>query len=362
MANTFKELNKAKAAKNDEFYTQLSDIEAELRFYKQHFKDKVVLCNCDDPYESNFFKYFAMNFNYLGLKKLVATCYVSSPISYTQLSLFNSAPVNNTPEEDKKPYKIEISAVTDSNNDGTIDLSDVEYLLQNDKNVLTRLEGDGDFRSEECLKLLKQADIVVTNPPFSLYRTYISQLIEYKKQFLILGNVNAVTYKEIFPYIKANKIWLGASIHSGDRMFYVPDDYPLNATGCGVDEEGRKYIRVKGVRWFTNLDYIQRHEDMILYKKYYGHEDEYIKYDNYDAINVNKTSEMPCDYDGIMGVPITFMDKYNPEQFEILGIGSGDSAKELGIKKNYRGRTDLAYTVNGKSKCPFGRILVRRIK
>ena len=191
------------------------------------------------------------------------------------------------------------------------------------------MKGNGDFRSEECIELLKEADIVATNPPFSLFREYVSQLMEYHKKFLIIGNVNAITYKEIFPLIKENKLWLGASIHSGDRKFYVPDDYPMNASNCGTDEQGRRYIRVKGVRWFTNLDYKQRHEELTLYKNYYGHENEYPKYDNYDAINVDATSDIPCDYFDNIGVPITFLDKYNPDQFEVVKFRKGDDGKDL---------------------------------
>lgn len=299
-------LNKANKAKKDEFYTSLSDIETELKHYRNHFRGKTVLCNCDDPYESNFFKYFAMNFNFLGLKKLICTCYDSSPVVGEQLSFF----------PDKRPYKIEISEVVDTNGDGVIDLTDVEYLLRNGKNTLKKLK-DGDFRSEECVKCLKEADIVVTNPPFSLFREYVAQLVEHDKQFLIIGNVNAVKYKEIFPLIKGNKLWMGYSIHSGDREFRVPDDYPLEAAGYRVDEHGKKYIRVKGVRWFTNMDYTARHTNLELWKKYSP--EEYPLYVNYDAIEVNKTAEIPEDYDGEMGVPITFLDKYNPDQFEIVG-------------------------------------------
>ena len=217
MAN--KNLNNAKEAKNDEFYTQLEDIEKEMKHYKAHFKGKTVLCNCDDPYESNFFKYFAMNFNYLELKKLIATCYATSPIMYTQLTIFGEEEEYGVEFEGGKPYKIEITEVEDANGDGAIDLSDVEYLIKNKKNTLTLLKGDGDFRSPECVELLKESDIVVTNPPFSLFREYIVQLIKYKKDFIIIGNMNALHYKDVFPLIKANKVWLGASIHSGDREF-----------------------------------------------------------------------------------------------------------------------------------------------
>ena len=335
-----KNLHTASKAKQDEFYTQLSDIENELRHYRKHFSGKVVLCNCDDPYESNFFKYFAMNFNQLGLKKLIATCYDGSPIAGTQMSIFDEGKTKQT--KTSVPHKIVITEVTDLNGDGAVNLADVEYLLQNDKNVLTRLEGSGDFRSEECIELMKEADIVVTNPPFSLFREYVALLIEHKKQFLIIGNVNAITYKEIFPLIKENKLWFGPSITSGDRKFNVPDYYPLKAAGCGIDEDGRRFIRVKGVRWFTNLDHNKRHEELDLYKQYDPKEN--MKYDNYDAINVDKTSDIPNNYEGVMGVPITFLDKYNPEQFEIIKFRKGNDDKDLSI--------------NGK--CPYFRILIRR--
>ena len=313
MAN--KNLNAAKVAKKDEFYTQLSDIERELQHYWQHFRGKVVLCNCDDPYESNFFKYFALRFNQLGLKKLICTCYNGSPVTGNELAIHFDSFDDDEPK--KIAYKVEITEVKDENGDGAVDLSDVQYLLKNDKNVLSILK-TGDFRSQECIELLKEADIVVTNPPFSLFREYIGQLMEYGKKFLIIGNMNSITCKEIFPYVQNNKMWIGPSISSGDRKFYVPDDYPLNAAGCGVDFDGKRFIRVKGVRWFTNLDHNKRHEDLDLVCRYT--EDEYPTFDNFDAIEVGKTSDIPYDYDGIMGVPITFLDKYNPAQFEILGL------------------------------------------
>lgn len=313
MAN--KNLNAAKVAKKDEFYTQLSDIERELKHYWQHFRDKVVLCNCDDPYESNFFKYFALRFNQLGLKKLICTCYNGSPVTGNELAFHFDGFDDDEPK--KIAYKVEITEVKDENGDGAVDLSDVQYLLKNNKNVLSILK-TGDFRSQECIELLKEADIVVTNPPFSLFREYIGQLMKYQKKFLIIGNMNSITCKEIFPYVQNNKMWIGPSISSGDRKFYVPDDYPLNAAGCGVDSDGKRFIRVKGVRWFTNLDHNKRHEDLDLVCRY--SEDEYPTFDNFDAIEVGKTSDIPYDYDGIMGVPITFLDKYNPDQFEILGL------------------------------------------
>lgn len=346
-------LIKAGKEKNDEFYTQLSDIENEMRHYKEQFKDKIILCNCDDPYESNFFKYFAMNFNFLGLKKLIATSYDDSPVAYTQLSFIGND--KTIPNSNRKAYKIEISEVDDYNGDGAIDLSDVEYLLKNKENTLSLLKGNGDFRSEECIELLKQADIVVTNPPFSLFREYIAQLIAYDKKFIIIGNQNAITYKEIFPLIKANFMWLGASIHSGDREFRVPDSYPLTAANYRIDTNGNKYIRVKGVRWYTNLEYKERYEDLTLYKKYTP--EEYPNYDNFAAIEVSKTSEIPYDYDEIMGVPITFLDKYNPEQFEIVGWSRHNS---LNMDGGYWIGGNPDATINGK--IVYRRILIRRKK
>ena len=303
-------LHSAKNAKKDEFYTQLVDIENELKHYKQHFKDKVVYCNCDDPRISNFFHYFAHQFEVLGLKRLIATCYKNQNID-----LFSQN------DSEQAAYLI-----YDGDKNGN-------HIPDKDEIQVKYLKGDGDFRSQECIELLKQADIVVTNPPFSLFREYVAQLIEYDKKFLIIGNLNAITYKEIFPLIKNNQMWLGASIHSGDRKFNVPDDYPLNAATCGIDETGKKFIRVKGVRWFTNLDYAQRHEELILYKQYSP--EEYPHYDNYNAIEVSKTAEIPKDWDGVMGVPITFLDKYNPEQFEILGITAGRDEFEARPTKRY---------------------------
>lgn len=321
-------LNSAKTARKDEFYTQLTDIEKEMRYYRKHFQGKTVLCNCDDPFESNFFKYFALNFNRLGLKKLIATCYYSSPIAGQQLQYGCDANGQMTfyfedkgveENKSKRPYKAVVTQVYDKKGDGGVDMLDVAELFRSGENELVELEGNGDFRSPECLALLDEADIIVTNPPFSLFREYVSMLVEHQKHFIIIGNQNAISYEETFSLMKNNKMWIGASIHSGDRAFFVPDDYPLDAAGCGIDEiTGRKYIRVKGIRWFTNLDIKQRHEEMILVRHYTP--EQYPKYVNYDAIEVAKTSDIPCDYDGEMGVPITFMDKYNPEQFEIIGI------------------------------------------
>lgn len=347
MAN--KNLNAAKSAKKDEFYTQLTDIERELQHYWQHFRGKTVLCNCDDPYESNFFKYFALRFNQLGLKKLICTCYNGSPVQGNELLLDFGDGAN---EPKKIAYKVEITEVKDMNGDGAVDLSDVRILLQNDKNILSTLQ-TGDFRSQECIDLLKEADIVVTNPPFSLFREYLAQLVEYKKKFLIIGNMNSVTYKDVFPLIKENEIWYGPSISSGDRKFYVPDDYPLNAANCGIDPDGRHFIRVKGVRWFTNLDYPKRHEPLDLVCHYTP--EEYPEYDNYAAIVVGKTADIPVDYGGLIGVPISFLDKYSPEQFEIVGLTENNKALKPYWKEGCA-KYDRPY-LKGKRKYPV--LLIR---
>ncbi len=288
-------LGDAKKAKKDEFYTQLADIEREVCHYWPHFKGKTVLCNCDDPRVSNFFHYFSYKFEDLGLKRLIATCYKNQ-----ELDLFSQ----NVSER-----AIWLEYTGDKNGNRIPDPEEIGIRY---------LRGDGDFRSEECIELLKQADIVVTNPPFSLFREYVAQLIKYNKKFLIIGQVNVITCKEMFPLIMSNKVWLGQSIHSGDREFQVPNDYPLYAAGVRIGENGEKYIRVKGVRWFTNLDYPQRHEDLILYRKY--NPTDYPTLDNYNAINISATVDIPEDYYGDMAVPVTFLDKYNPDQFEIVGI------------------------------------------
>lgn len=317
-------LKTANRAKSDEFYTQLSDIEKELGNYKDHLKNKVIFCNCDDPEESNFWNYFSLNFEFLGLKKLVSTHYKDANLFTKEL-----------------PYKLEI--VKDTNKDGKINKLDT---------IKTPLKQNGDFRSSECIEILKEADIVVTNPPFSLFREYLAQLFEYKKKFIIIGNLNAITYKETFKLIKDNKIWLGQSIHSGDREFRVPESYPLNSAGNRIDENGNKFIRVKGVRWFTNLDYKERHDDLILYKTYKGHENEYPKYENYNAINVDITKDIPMDYKGAMGVPITFLDKYSPDQFELVALGIVGSIDFASNKKmeilDKDGKSTGKYTFNAK--------------
>ncbi len=288
-------LHQAKKGKKDEFYTQLSDIENELKHYKDHFKDKVVYCNCDDPRVSNFFHYFSYNFEKLGLKKLIATCYKNQ-----ERDLFS----NNDSEQ-----AIYLEYEGDKNGNNTPDPEEIG---------IKTLKGDGDFRSAESIELLKQADIVVTNPPFSLFREYVAQLIEYDKKFLIIGHQNAITYKEIFKLIKENKIWLGYGFKGGAGHF-INKHYENYATATDKKEG---MIRVSGVHWFTNLEHNKRNEELILYKTY--NEEEYPKYDNYNAININKTKEIPCDYNDVMGVPITFMDKYNPNQFEIVALGIGE--------------------------------------
>lgn len=316
MANA--NLTQAKKAKKDEFYTQLSDIERELSHYKEHFRGKTVLCNCDDPRISNFFRYFAYNFEHLGLKRLITTCYKNQ-----NTDLFSM----NTCEQ-----AIWLEYFGDKNGD---------KIPNPDEIGIHNFKGDGDFRSAECIELLKQADIVVTNPPFSLFREYVAQLIEYDKKFVIIGHQNAITYKEIFPLIKDNKIWLGYGFKGGAGHFI--SKYEDTAT-AGDHREGM--IRVSGVVWFTNLDIDKRHEDLILYKTY--NPEDYPKYDNYDAINVDKTSDIPCDYDGVMGVPITFLDKYNPNQFEIVAFRKGVDGKDL-----------IYSTLEGGVVQPYFRILVR---
>ncbi len=299
----------AKDAKKDEFYTQLVDIEKELRNYKPYFKDKVVFCNCDDPYESNFFKYFALNFNALGLRKLIATCYNGSPVSGNELLL----DFGDTVDDPKKiAYKVEITEVSDVNGDGAINLADIQCLMQNDKNVISILKGNGDFRSEECVELLKQADIVVTNPPFSMFREYLAQLNQYNKQFVIVGNTNALKYKVTFKMFQENRIRTGYTNFNVGMFFAVPDAYEK----FHHIENGKKMARVSTSCWFTNLPVKKHTEDLVLYKHYTP--EDYPKYDNYDAVNVNTYTDIPCDYEGVMGVPITFLDKYNPEQFEII--------------------------------------------
>ena len=321
MAKNNNTLHNAKSAKQDEFYTMLTDIEKEMSHYKDFFKGKVVYCNCDDARESNFFKYFSSRFEELGLKKLITTGY--------------------------KAEGKGVVLIYEGDKNGNRKVDDAEVVVK-------ELNGSGDFRSEECIEFLKEADVVVTNPPFSLFREYVKQLMDYGKKFIIVGNMNAITYKEIFPYVKEDKLWWGASITSGDRKFYVPDNYPLEAAGCGIDEDGRRFIRVKGVRWWTNLTNTKRNTPLDLYKRYSNEYKEYPKYDNYDAININKTSDIPKDYDGVMGVPITFFDKYCPTQFEIVGMMSG--VKDKVFVNGNDGRAK--FYVDGKGV--YARFLIKR--
>ncbi|MEG1663064.1 MAG: adenine-specific methyltransferase EcoRI family protein [Clostridia bacterium] len=361
-----KSLRKANNAKQDEFYTQLSDIEQELRHYKEDFRGKTVFCNCDDPYESNFFKYFAINFNHLGLKKLIATCFDTSPIAGQEIDLFNFQEAENY---ENRAYKIEITEITDLNNDGAVDMADVKTLLKNDKNTFTILKGNGDFRSEECVKLLMQADIIVTNPPFSLFREYISLLEQYNKKYIVIGNTNALTYKEIFGLFKDNKIRTGYTNFNVGMFFSVPN----TCVQYHKIVDGKKYVRVSTSCWFTNLS-VSKHSDFItLYKKY--NKDYYPKYQNFDAINVNKYTDIPCDYFGYIGVPITFLDKYNPEQFLIIGLGISNSGLSFGVApyvmehKKYRKEVQHKGAVdgdlylldsNGHPDVPYARIIIKR--
>ena len=331
----------AKIAKNDEFYTQLVDIEKELKHYKNQFRGKVVYCNCDDPFESNFFKYFAANFKALELKRLIATSYKPSPIANTQLGLFGN---DKTLEPQKGRPKVNankfiINDVGDIDGDDAFDLHDVaEQLKANKNNEWTPLEGEGDFRSPESIELLKQADLVVTNPPFSLFREYVNQLVEYKKQFLIIGNDNARTYVDIFELIQKNKIWAG---YGKVKEFIQPDG---SIKGFG------------NVGWYTNLDVAKRHESLTLYKKYSPNE--YPKYANYDAIEVSKVTDIPVDYDGEMGVPISFLDKYNPGQFDIVGSSSnlsGPIKTEDGLVYRYKDRNGyMRQAANERFALPDG--------
>jgi hypothetical protein len=333
-------LHAAKATKQDEFYTQLSDIEKELRHYGKHLKDKTVLCNCDDPKVSNFFHYFSHNFEKLKLKRLITTCYKNC-----DADLFSKHTAENG---------IYLEYDGDKNKNRVPDPDEIG---------IHKFKGDGDFRSEECVKLLKQADIVVTNPPFSLFREYVEQLVKYKKKFVIIGNKAALHYQEIFKLIKENKVWVGATPMGVDLLFDVPAEYANRMIAVGKADSSYKVVNgvIKGRSpsiWFTNMDNAKRHEQLPLYKKYSPNE--YPTYDNFDAIEVGKTSEIPCDYDGLMGVPDTFLDKYNPDQFELIGIPFGDLGKAIGVTRNHRGRTDIAITKDGKSRCPYSRIIIKR--
>lgn len=380
MANS--NLHGAKRSKSDEFYTQYDDIQKEIEAYLEHnpdtFRNKVVYCNCDDPYESNFFRFFVKNFRRLGITRLITTSYKPSPIANSQLPLLASNDHPPPPPAESGSPKVTankfiIEDVHHIDQGRGFNLEDVaQQLRANANNEWVPLEGDGDFRSDECVELLKQADIVVTNPPFSLFREYIQQLVEYDNKYLIIGNMNAVTYKGVFPLIRDNKTWFGPSITSGDRWFGVPADYPLEAATSKQDTEGNKFIKVKGVRWFTNLEHGRRHQPLPLMtmidnlkynnklrkelQKKVGSADEYPTYDNYDAIEVPITSAIPEDCSGAMGVPISFLDKYCPEQFEILDANDfrrseAVSSKPHGLIKDGSG------AINGKPT--YVRILIR---
>ena len=319
-----KPLHAANKAKRDEFYTQLADIEKELKHYRDHFYGKIIYCNCDDPTVSQFTRYFSLNFTKLGLKKLITTCYRN-----LQYDMFSTHDMD--------------SAVG------------IEYTGEDTQYAKFQLKGDGDFRSEECTELLKKADVVVTNPPFSLFREYVAQLVEHDKKFLIVGSMNAITYKEIFPLIKNGKLWLGHGPMGKDMLFNVPEDYAQELFESKNKKEGSAYKIVDGVvmgrlgnaSWFTNLDHAKRNEELILYKKYSP--DEYPKYDNYDAINVNKTAHIPKDYDGAMGVPISFLNRFNPDQFEIIGMDGPLITQLTGKQSRFR--------IRGKEQ--FARIVIR---
>lgn len=341
-------LRKADRVKQDEFYTTYEAVQSELNNYEKHFEGKTVLCNADDPFESNFCKFFLRNFNYLKIKRLICTSYNASPVAGTQLSFFDL--IEDTPSSDKAHgYVLDVTKVPMANGRGVSD-EDIDRLLRS-KKMVKELKGDGDFRSEECIEYLKQADIVVTNPPFSLFREYVALLMEYDKKFLIIGNQNAITYKEIFPLLKDNKMWIGYKF--GDMSFRVPEYYEARETRFWVDETGQKWRSLGNACWFTNLDIKKRHEKLILYKNYSP--EEYPFYDNYDAINVDKVSDIPMDYFATMGVPITFFDKYNPEQFEIIdGIG------RYSILDNEKTKAEGNYLsmVDGKAK--YFRIVICR--
>lgn len=367
------QLTKARKAKNDEFYTQLTDIEKELRYYRRHFEGKIVLCNCDDPFESNFFKYFVLNFNRLGLKKLIATCYTGSPIANQQLSIFDVIGKEN--DKSNKPYKAIVTKVYDKTGDGGVDMYDVAELFKSGENQLSELQGNGDFRSAECLSLLEEADIVVTNPPFSLFREYVATLIEFGKKFVIMGNKNAITYKEFFPLLMNNKVWAGATSLNGGRWMIMPRAVEVESKKAKTNEHGEIILNVAGVCWFTNLDIKKRHDNLIMIKRYSP--DEYENFENMDgAINVDKVVDIPMDYPGVMGVPVTFFEKYNPDQFEIVGCADADIVPDewkgmsqkfvdlyylQGNTGSYKQGNRLACYIShaGEAKVPFKRVLIR---
>ena len=334
--NGNKQLGKAKRAKEDEFYTRLEDIERELAHYKEHFRGKTVLCNCDDPRVSNFFHYFAYQFETLGLKRLITTCYKNQ-----ERDLFSR-------HDCEKAIWLEYFGDRNGNR-----VPDPEEI------GIHELQGDGDFRSPECVELLKQADIVVTNPPFSLFGEYVTQLIQYGKKFIIIGPQNATHYKDVFSLIIANKLWLGYGFHAGNAYFKIPQD-TVREFADGVYDSVSGLVKFRNCTWFTNLDIERRHEEQILFKHFTP--EDYPTYENFDAIDVSRISDIPCDWTGMMGVPDTFLYKHNPDQFEIVGLGCGDLAKQIGVKKNHRGRTDVAFKVGEEYKCPYSRIIIRRRK
>jgi len=370
MAN--KNLTNAKKAKNDEFYTQYSDIQKEIEAYLEYspnvFRDKIIYCNCDDPYESNFFRYFVLNFNKLGLKQLITTSYKPSPVANTQLQLFS---VDNLPSQSKGRPKLTankfiINEVHDINGDGEFNLKDIAYQLKENKNnEWSPLEGDGDFRSDECIALLKQSDIVVTNPPFSLFREFVKQLFDYSKKFVIIGNLNSITYKEIFPLIKENKLWLGNGFNAGNAYFSTPNTRDF---ASGVYDQKTGLVKFRNVSWFTNLDHGRRHQPLPLMTmeenlKYSKHKEikgkkAYDKYDNYIAIEIPFTDAIPSDYDGVMGVPITFLDKYNPDQFEVLGASDNGAVDEKYKLPHFKKHNE-PYINNAKQ---YKRIFIRHNK
>jgi len=370
--SSIKNLKKARKAKNDEFYTQYIDIQKEIEKYLDYnpntFRNKVVYCNCDDPFESNFFRYFALNFNKLGLKQLITTSYKPSPIANTQLQLFGDD--KTLPKTKGRPKitanKFIINEVKDMDDDGEFNLQDIARQLKvNKNNEWAPLEGDGDFRSEECVELLKQSDIVVTNPPFSLFREYVKQLFYYNKKFLIIGNINCLTYREIFQKIKENKAWLGNGMGRWISGFIVPKSYELYGSEARIDENGNRIVATNNCLWLTNLDHGRRHQPLPLMTmeenlKYSRHKEikgkkSYDKYDNYDAIEVPFVDAIPSDYKGVMGVPVTFLDKYNPEQFEILGNSNVRGEREH-LMNGVKCASDCTY-INGKPQ--YARILIK---
>jgi len=375
MANS-SNFSKAKKAKNDEFYTQYEDIQKEIEAYLEYdsnvFRGKVVYCNCDDPFESNFFRYFVLNFNKLGLKQLITTSYKPSPVANTQLGLFGDDKTLTKAKGRPKvtANKFIINDVHDIDGDGEFNLKDVaKQLKANKNNEWTPLEKDGDFRSPECVELLKQSDIVVTNPPFSLFRPYVKQLFDYNKNFIIIGNLNALTYKEIFPLIKNNQLWLGATMDGRNKWFQVPDDYPIreNVANSKI-ESNKKFLFVKGCLWFTNLDHGRRHQSLPLMTETevikFVIKKPFEKYENYDAIEVSLVKNIPSDYKGTMGVPISFLNKYNPDQFEIIWIACGNTRasapKELLTKLKYqKHREDRGGCAIEKGERKYARVLIK---